>query len=354
MSFTPDHQLSTTKPGPLTGITIIELAAIGPVPFATRCLQQMGAQIIVVDSPVNRGLGLPLAANFDYLSSDKQHVTIDLKADDGPARLMDLLRQADVLIEGFRPGTLERLSLSPEVIHARLPALVIGRCSGWGSQSVRAATAGHDINYLALSGALAAIGPASKPIPPLNLIGDFGGAGMHLVSGILAALFSRSKDGNGTVVETSIYQGTTSLMTMLYGLADAGQWRPEREANILDGGAPYYCCYQTSDAGWMAVGAIERKFFTAFIRQIGADEIDQDRQNDQSYWPEMRQLIAKKMNQRTRHEWDLVFRESDCCCTPVLGMDEARTHETTLSLFDGAVPKDPISFIANRDSANGP
>jgi alpha-methylacyl-CoA racemase len=347
MSFLPAPPPATTKPGPLTGTTIIELAAIGPVPFATHCLQQMGARIVVVDSPTNRGLGLPLAADFDYLASDKEHVTIDLKAGDGPARLLDLLRDADVLVEGFRPGTLERLALSPEVIHAAFPALVIGRCSGWGSQSGRAATAGHDINYLALSGALAAIGPAGKPIPPLNLIGDFGGAGMQLVTGILAALLSRSNSGNGTVVETSIYEGTTSLMTMIYGLADAGQWRPEREANILDGGAPYYCCYQTSDAGWMAVGAIERKFFTAFVRQIGADEIDLERQNDQSYWPEMQHIIAKKMIQRTRQEWDIVFRESDCCCTPVLEMDEARTHETTLSLFNGAVPNNPISFIEN-------
>jgi alpha-methylacyl-CoA racemase len=299
MSFLPAPPPATTKPGPLTGTTIIELAAIGPVPFATHCLQQMGARIVVVDSPANRGLGLPLAADFDYL------------------------------------------------IRAAFPALVIGRCSGWGSQSGRAATAGHDINYLALSGALAAIGPAGKPIPPLNLIGDFGGAGMQLVTGILAALLSRSNSGNGTVVETSIYEGTTSLMTMIYGLADAGQWRPEREANILDGGAPYYCCYQTSDAGWMAVGAIERKFFTAFVRQIGADEIDLERQNDQSYWPEMQHIIAKKMIQRTRQEWDIVFRESDCCCTPVLEMDEARTHETTLSLFNGAVPNNPISFIEN-------
>jgi len=352
MSFLPNHSPASTKPGPLTGTTIIELAAIGPVPFATHCMQQMGAQIIVVNSPVDRGLGLPLAADVDYLASGKQHVTIDLKADDGPARLLDLLRQADVLIEGFRPGTLERLLLSPAVIHAAFPSLVIARGSGWGSQSERAATAGHDINYLALSGALAAIGPAGKPIPPLNLIGDFGGAGMHLVTGILAALLSRSKDGKGTVVETSIYQGTTALMTMLYGLADAGQWRPEREANVLDGGAPYYCCYQTSDARWMAVGAIERKFFTAFVRQIGADELDLERQNDRSYWPEMHRLIANKIHQRSQHEWDLIFRKSDCCCTPVLTMDEARTHETTLSMFNGPVPNAPIAFSDRTDPAN--
>lgn len=354
MPINPDHPTANTKPGPLAGTTIIELAAIGPVPFATHFLQQLGAHVIVVDSPINRGLGLPLAADFDYLASDKQHVTIDLKANDGPAQLFDLLRHADVLIEGFRPGTLERLSLSPAAMHAAFPSLIIGRCSGWGSHSVRAGTAGHDINYLALSGALAAIGPANKPIPPLNLIADFGGAGMHLVTGILAALLGRSKDGNGTVVETSIYQGTTSLMTMIYGLADAGQWHPERESNILDGGAPYYCCYETSDARWMAVGAIERKFFTAFVRQIGADEIDLDRQNDQSYWPEMRHLIADKIKQRTRQAWDLIFRDTDCCCTPVLEMDEARTHETTLSSFNGAIPNNPISFIERVTSTDKP
>lgn len=354
MPINAQHPPATTKPGPLAGITVIELAAIGPVPFATHFLQQLGAHIIVVDSPVNRELGLPLAADFDYLSSDKQHVTIDLKAIDGAARLFDLLRHADVLVEGFRPGTLERLSLSPSLIHAAFPAMVIGRCSGWGRQSVRAGTAGHDINYLALSGALAAIGPAGKPIPPLNLIGDFGGAGMHLVSGILAALLGRSKDGNGTIVETSIYEGTTSLMTMLYGLADAGQWQPERESNVLDGGAPYYCCYETSDARWMAVGAIERKFFTAFIRQIGAEEIDLDRQNDQRYWPEMRHLIAEKIKQRTRQAWDLIFKDTDCCCTPVLDMDEARTHETTRSSFNGTMPNNPISFIEGMTFTDKP
>ncbi|TKR53576.1 CoA transferase [Allopusillimonas ginsengisoli] len=336
------NTLIPTPPAPLSGTTIIELAAIGPVPFATRILQQMGAKVIVVDSPNDRGLGIPIAPQHHYLRHDKQSVCIDLKSQAGREELFELISTADAIVEGFRPGTLERLGLSPDVLHALTPMLIIGRCDGWGNKSPRRLDAGHDINYLALSGVLSTIG-TEQPIPPINLIGDFGGAGMHLATGLLAALIRRYKEGCGTVVETSIFEGTTSLMTMIYGLADAGQWESQRSSNILDGGAPYYQCYETADQQWMAVGAIEQKFFRMFIHAIGAD-IDIDRQLDREYWPIMQQEIAARMKSRTRDEWDALFVNTDCCCTPVLTMDEARGPCGAPTFFNNGIPVPPITF----------
>lgn len=327
---------------PLSGTTIIELAAIGPVPFATRILQQMGAKVIMVDSPNERGLGIPIDPQYHYLRHGKESVSIDLKTEAGRAELFDLVQQADAIVEGFRPGTLERLGLSPEALHAQAPLLIIGRCGGWGNKSPRRLDAGHDINYLALSGVLSTIGN-EQPIPPINLIGDFGGAGMHLATGLLAALIRRYKEGCGTVVETSIFEGSTSLMTMIYGLADAGLWEPTRCSNSLDGGAPYYQCYLTSDGHWMAVGAIEKKFFQLFIDVIGAT-IDIGRQHDQDYWPTMQKEIADCMKKRTRDEWDALFINTDCCCTPVLSMDEARGPLGAPTFFKNGIPTPPISF----------
>lgn len=327
---------------PLSGTTIIELAAIGPVPFATRILQQMGATIIEVKSPNDRGLGIPIAPQYDYLRLGKESVSIDLKTEAGRTELFELIRHADAIVEGFRPGTLERLGLSPEILHTIAPTLIIGRCDGWGNKSSRRLDAGHDINYLALSGVLSTIG-AEQPMPPINLIGDFGGAGMHLATGIMAALIRRYKEGCGTVVETSIFEGTTSLMTMIYGLSDAGQWKSERCSNILDGGAPYYQCYQTLDNQWIAVGAIEKKFFLMFIKAIDAN-LDADRQLDQTYWPSMQQEIARCMKTRTRDEWNAVFINTDCCCTPVLTMDEARSTYGAPAFFNNGIPIPPITF----------
>lgn len=333
-----------TAPAPLSGTTLIELAAIGPVPFATRMLQQMGVKVIVVNSPNDRGLGIPIAPEHDYLGRGKQSVSIDLKSEAGREQLFELIRDtnADALVEGFRPGTLERLGLAPDVLHAIAPMLIIGRCDGWGSKSPRRLDAGHDINYLALSGALSTMG-TERPMPPINLVGDFGGAGMHLVAGLLSALVRRYKEGCGSIVETSIFEGTTSLMTMIYGLADAGQWEPQRCSNLLDGGAPFYQCYETSDQHWMAVGAIEKKFFLKFIQIIGAN-IDTERQLDREYWPIMQQEIAECIKKRTRDQWDALFVNTDCCCTPVLSMDEARGPSGAPNFFKNGIPTSPITF----------
>lgn len=328
--------------GPLAGMNILELASIGPVPFAGRILQQMGARITIVQPPSDRGLGLPVAEEYDYLNRGKDRTSLDLKTAQGREQLMARVRDADVLLEGFRPGVLERLSLSPDVLHQHNPRLVIGRCSGWGEQSPRAPHAGHDINFLALSGALAGIGE-DVPVPPLNLVGDFGGAAMHLVAGVLAALLQRERDQRGVVVQTSIYEGAISLMSMIYGLSDAGQWQAARQSNILDGGAPYYRCYQTSDGKWMAVGAIEPPFFKAFIELLGLN-VDLRRQNDRSYWPELRDKIAARMRTRTRDEWNAVFENTDACCTPVLGLDECRQPGETAAFFHDGDAGPAVTF----------
>jgi alpha-methylacyl-CoA racemase len=343
MHAAPQHPpFRTGAAATLAGVTVVELAAIGPVPFATHLLQQLGADVTIIDSPKDRGLGLPIPPEHDYLAAGKRRMTLDLKSGQGREELFNLLANADVLVEGFRPGTLERLSLSMPALHAACPALIIGRCSGWGALSPRRHTAGHDINFLALSGALSAIGNGT-PTPPLNLVGDYGGAGMHLVVGLLGALFRRQVDGLGAVVDTSIFQGTTSLMTMLYGLSDAGQWNDRQVSNTLDGGAPYYTCYETADGQWMALGAIEEKFFAEFVRKIQAD-IDISRQHDRAYWPVLRSKIDAMMRLRTQDEWDLLFCNTDCCCAPVLNFQTSRKHGDVMPLFDGAVPKAPIGF----------
>lgn len=331
---------------PLSGATVIELAAIGPVPFATHLFRQLGARVIVVSPPVDRGLGIPIPREHDYLSHGKEQMVLDLKSDEGRAGLFELLEHADVLLEGFRPGTLERLDLCPATLRSRFPALIVGRCSGWGTSSPLASTAGHDINYLALSGALAAIG-TDKPTPPLNLVADYGGAAMHLAVGVIGAMYARQRDGRGTVVETSIFEGTLSLMTLFYSLFDAGQWRDARSSNLLDGGAPFYCCYQCADGKWMAVGAIEEKFYARFIQAIGAD-LDPDKQHDRSAWAHAYSEIAARMAERTRDEWCGVFYNIDCCCSPVLELSEVRTHPDAKSLFNEHTPKPPIRYSFDR------
>lgn len=327
---------------PLAGLTVIELAAIGPVPFATHILRQMGARIIVVAPPQDRDIGLAVPPRHDYLATDKAMCRLDLKSAAGRDELAALLDRADVLVEGFRPGVLERLGLAPAELRARFPRLVLGRCSGWQRDWPCASAAGHDINYLALAGALAAIG-ADTPVPPLNLVGDYGGAAMHLVAGVLGALLRRERCGQGSVVDTSIVAGSASLMTMLYGLSDAGMWQPDRAANTLDGGAPYYRCYRTADDRWMALGAIEQRFFREFVSRIGVP-VDVSRQHDRSYWPAMHSLIGDRMLTRTRDQWTDCFEGTDCCCTPVLDLDEARERPESRNLFTQGAPRPAIIF----------
>ncbi|MCX5564292.1 CoA transferase [Alcaligenes phenolicus] len=343
-AFRKAHESSTAPNAalPLRGKRVLELAAIGPVPFAGQQLLRLGADVTVLSPQSDRGIGLPLPPEYDYLNLGKRRERLNLKSESGRMDLLQQLSQFDILLEGFRPGKLEGLGLAPDVLHSHHSRLVIGRCGGWGSRSTRAHDAGHDINFLALSGALTAIGQTA-PVPPLNLVGDFGGAAMHLVAGVLAGLIKSDSEGAGSVVETSIYEGTISLMNMIYGLLDHGSWQDCRQANVLDGGAPYYRCYQTADRKWMAVGAIEPLFFQRFIELLGAD-VAVERQNDRSYWPEMQRKIAQRFLTRKRDDWNDVFVGSDACCTPVLGLTESRVHQDTRAFFKGGVPEPAFTF----------
>lgn len=309
---------------PLTGLTVIELHAIGPVPFAGQLLRGLGAQVTRVSPPANPGLGLEMAPEFDLSNLGKDTLSLDLKAPQGLTALKTRLNEADVLLEGFRPGVLERLGLAPQTLRAEHPRLVIGRLSGWGSQGPLAARAGHDINYLALSGVLHAIGSGETPVPPLNLVGDYGGGAMHLVVGVLAALLRRGLDGEGSVVESSILAGSIGLTPIFYGLLAGGGWSLNRAANLLDGGAPYYRVYRAACGRHVAVGAIEPKFYAQLLQVTGlADRLDTHLQNERSTWPETARILAERFATRTRDEWAAAAAGTDACLSPVLDFLEA-------------------------------
>ncbi|MHB1205238.1 MAG: CaiB/BaiF CoA transferase family protein [Rhodospirillaceae bacterium] len=318
---------SASPTGPLAGLKIIEMAAIGPVPFCGMVLADMGATVVRVDRIASAGLGIEVAPRFDCMARGKQSIAVDLKQPEGLALVRKLVAGADAVIEGFRPGVMERIGLSPDTCLAANPKLVFGRCSGWGDTGPLAGTAGHDINFVGLSGALAAMGVQGAPAPPLNLVGDFGGAAMHLACGVLAALLSARTTGEGQVVSTSITQGATALMPMIYGLHAAGDWSLARGQNSLDGGAPYYRCYETRDGGYMAAAPIEQKFYLTFLSKMGlAAEVDSAQQNDRATWPATTAVFAARFRERTRAEWTELFAGSDACVTPVLDMGEAPRH----------------------------
>ena len=311
--------------GALAGIRVVEFAAIGPIPFCGMLMADMGAEVIRIERPTPSDLGIPVAAQFDHLNRGKRSLAVDLKHPDGRRAVHDLLATADVLIEGFRPGTMERLGFGPDAVLADRPTLVYGRISGWGPGGPLAAISGHDLNFLAASGALGAMGAPGMPPPvPLNLIGDFGGAAMHLACGVLAALVAVNRGGVGQVVETSIAAGAIGLTPMLHGLRQSGQWSQHRQDNILDGGAPFYRSYASSDGHYLAVGAIEAKFYDALLQGLDllkviavADQMDRSR------WPAVSSLLAKTFAAHTAAHWQEVFDGTDACVTPVLSFDEA-------------------------------
>lgn len=326
---------------PLRDFKVIELEAIGPVPFAALLLSQLGAHVTLVSSPRNSANGIPVGD--DALLSGRHRIALDLKTPDGVAQLHGLLAEADALLEGFRPGTLERLGIGPDVLMPRHPHLVIGRCSGWGQSGSRAHTAGHDINYLALAGVLSAVGPAECPMPPLNLVGDFGGASMHLALGVVSAIHSARATGQGCIVGTSILASTLALTTHLHGLRRAGLWNDVRHDNLLDGGAPFYRSYATGDGQWVAVGAIEPKFFADLVRRLGVD-IDTTRQYDRSYWPSIEAAFSRQFTTRTRDEWDVEFRGTDACVTPALNWSEVSANTGEVVAWRDEVPGCGIQF----------
>ncbi|GAA4145706.1 CaiB/BaiF CoA-transferase family protein [Phytohabitans flavus] len=308
--------------GPLAGLTVIEIAGLGPAPFAGMVLADLGAAVVRVDRV---GVpAVPLPPREDLQGRGKRSIAVDLKRPEGAALVRTLAASADVLIEGFRPGVAERLGIGPAECHAVNPRLVYGRVTGWGQDGPLATTAGHDITYLARTGVLHAIGPADgPPVPPLNLLGDYGGGGMLLVAGVLAALWQAQRTGSGQVVDAAIVDGATLLATQLYGLLYSGAWQDRRGANLLDGGAPFYGVYETADGRHLAVGPLEPKFYAEFADRLGLDSAGTPDQLDLLSWPRLRTLIAARVATRTRDEWTEVFADSDACVAPVLSLGEA-------------------------------
>ncbi|MEU3744406.1 MULTISPECIES: CaiB/BaiF CoA transferase family protein [Streptomyces] len=315
----------TARNGPLAGVRVVELAGIGPGPFAAMLLADLGADVVRVDRPGGAGLGIDPAR--DLTNRNKRSVLVDLKADDGPATVLDLVARADILVEGYRPGVAERLGVGPEPCLARNPRLVYGRMTGWGQDGPLAATAGHDIGYIAITGALGMIGPDpdGPPTVPANLVGDYAGGSLYLVIGVLAALQHARAHGEGQVVDAAIVDGTAHLTTMIHGMLAAGGWQDRRGVNLLDGGCPFYGVYETSDGGHMAVGALEGQFYAEFGRLLGIEEADALR-GDLARWPELRAAVAERFRSRTREEWTSVFEGTDACVAPVLSLREAPAH----------------------------
>ena len=306
--------------GPLTGLRVVELAGIGPVPHAAMVLGDLGADVVRVERPV---AGLDMSGGRpDYTLRSRRSVAADLKTGDGLELVLRLVARADVLLEGYRPGVAERLGVGPQDCHAVNPALVYGRMTGWGQDGPMAAQSGHDINYISLTGALHAIGAGERPAVPLNLVGDFGGGSMFLVTGVLAALWERQRSGAGQVVDTAMVDGVSVLAQMMWALRGAGAWTDDRSANLLDGGAPFYDTYTCADGRWIAVGALERRFYAQFLAGLGIAGEDLPEQMDRSGWPRLRARFTEVIVSRTRDEWAEIFAGTDACVTPVLSFGE--------------------------------
>ncbi|WP_327009828.1 CoA transferase [Dactylosporangium sp. NBC_01737] len=316
---------------PLTGVRVVLLAGAGPAPFAGMLLRDLGAEIVRVDRP-GSGVGVSgLPSHLDSRSRGVRSVVADLKTDEGRDTVRRLATTADVFIDPYRPGVVERFGLGPAVLCAEHPPLVYVHMTGWGHDGAWAQRAGHDINYLAVAGALYPTGPADRPpLPPLNLLADFGAGGTYLVMGVLAALLERIRTGRGTVLDVAMTDAVASLTTLLHDMRAAGLWTHGRESNIFDGGAPFYRTYRTADGGFMAVGAIEPAFHAALLAALGIDPADWP-QHDRDRWPAQRDELARIFAGRTRADWERVFADVDACVTPVLTPDEAPHHPALAS-----------------------
>jgi alpha-methylacyl-CoA racemase len=317
--------------GPLAGLKIVELAGIGPGPFCAMLLSDMGAEVIRVDRAANVGRDIGREGEdprFGLLQRGRRNIAVDLKHPAAVAAVLRLIDRADALIEGFRPGVMERLGLGPDICLKRNPRLVYGRMTGWGQDGPIAHTAGHDINYIALSGALAAIGqPGGPPVPPLNLIGDFGGGALYLAMGVLAGIISARATGKGQVIDCSMVEGSASLMTMMYGALAAGAWEEKRGANRIDGGSHFYHAYETKEGEYISVGSIEPQFYALLLKHTGLEgAAELPAQLDKTGWPAMTQRLAHIFRQKTRAEWTQIMEQTDICFAPVLRMSEAIEH----------------------------
>ena len=313
--------------GPLRGLRIIELAGIGPCPMCAMLLAELGADVVRVDRLTDSGLGIDMAPEHHLLNRSRPSVAIDLKHPGGTATVLRLVERADALIEGFRPGVTERLGLGPEDCAARNPRLVYGRVTGWGQEGPLARAAGHDLNYIALTGALDAIGRrGAPPTPPLNLVGDYGGGALYLALGVVAALLEARGSGKGQTVDAAMIDGAASLMTSAYALRAAGIADGPRGENVLDSGAHYYEVYETSDGRYISIAPVEPKFYAELLDRIGLEPDDAPHSANRDDWPKSKARLAALFRSRTRDEWRDILEGTDACFAPVLGMDEAHRH----------------------------
>jgi alpha-methylacyl-CoA racemase len=313
--------------GPLSGIRIVEFAGIGPAPMAAMMLAEMGATVLRIDRIADSDLGIPMPAQFEVLKRSRHIIRLDLKRREAIALALRLLEQSDALIEGFRPKVMERLGLGPDVCLARNPRLVFGRVTGWGQHGPLAHAAGHDLNYIALTGALHAIGRAGgPPTPPLNLVGDFGGGALYLVVGVLAAIIEARRSGRGQVVDAAMVDGASSLMSSIYGGKASGRLAGPRGTNVTDSGAYFYEVYECADGHYVSVAAIEPKFHAELLRLLEIDPATMPPQMDRARWPEAKRVLAERFRTRTRDDWCALLEGTDACFAPVLSMDEAPHH----------------------------
>jgi alpha-methylacyl-CoA racemase len=336
-------------------VRVVELAGIGPGPHACMLLTDLGAEVLRIDRP---GGGVLRLSGPDVLARGRRTVVVDLKQPSAAEVVLRLVESADVLLEGNRPGVTERLGVGPEVCLARNPRLVYARMTGWGQDGPWASHVGHDINYAGLTGALAAIGePGRKPVPPLNLVADFGGGSLYCVVGILAALVERSVSGRGQVVDAAMVDGASSLLAMFYAMQAGGGWSPARGSNLLDGGAPFYDTYECADGEYVAVGALEPQFFAELVEVLGLQ--DAPGQADVTRWPELRALLAESFASKSRDEWAAVFEGRPACVTPVLRLDEAPAHphlaaRQTVVEVDGVLQPAPAPRFSRTEAAVPP
>jgi len=343
--------------GVLSGYKIVEFAGIGPAPMCAMLLADMGAEVLRLDRAEDASLGIHTDPKYNVLGRGRRSVAVDLKRKEGTEVALRLAQKADALIEGFRPGVMERLGLGPGVCLARNPRLVYGRMTGWGQDGPLALAAGHDINYIALTGALHSIGRKDEaPVPPLNLVGDFGGGGVYLALGVVAGLLEAQKSGKGQVIDVAMIDGAASLMAAIYGLRGAGIWSDKRGENILDTGSHYYNVYETSDGKYVAVGSIESKFYAELLRLTGLEGEKLPRQNDRAAWSAMQERLAAIFKTKSRDEWCAIMEGSEVCFAPVLTMQEApqhphNRHRATFVEVEGVVQPAPAPRFARTPSA---
>lgn len=329
--------------GPLTGLKVIEMAAIGPVPFCAMMLSDMGAEVVRIDRLSDKGKG----HRANVLYRGRESVALDLKSASGVATAKRLITQADVVLEGFRPGVMERLGLGPEDCQALNPGLIFARMTGWGQTGPLAQAAGHDINYISIGGALGAMGYDDRPpAPPLNLVGDFGGGAMYLLTGLLAALYERNNSGQGQVIDAAMTDGTASLLSPFYGLMAMNMWTTDRFSNKLDGGAHYYGSYECSDGRYISIGSIEPQFYALLLEKCDISDTEFTQQNDQQRWPALREKLSALFKTKSRDEWADILEGTDVCFAPILDLEEAAQHphnqaRKTFVEFDGVVQPAP-------------